>query len=180
MIRHARELMKGNHYNISGHSAGNRETKSTGIAVAGENTGEDSCRFCTILRGDAAAQVIYTDDISLAILDHRPLFPGHTLLLPRTHLLTLQDLPDELIDRFFRNVRLLARAVEDGMGADGSFVAVNNRISQSVPHLHVHIVPRRRHDGLKGFFWPRQRYCDEREINRVGELLRFAVKRLEM
>jgi len=150
----------------------------TGLAEGEKKAGGNCCSFCSILRGEAAAHVIYADDISLAILDHRPLFPGHSLLLPRAHLLTLTDLPDEMIDQFFRNVRLLARAVEVGMRADGSFVAVNNRISQSVPHLHVHIVPRRRHDGLKGFFWPRHRYSDEREINRVGESLRLAVEQL--
>jgi histidine triad (HIT) family protein len=136
------------------------------------------CRFCTIIRGETPAQLIFADDISLAFLDRRPLFPGHLLLVPREHLATLAELPESLTGPFFGNVRLLARAVEEGMNAEGSFVAVNNRVSQSVPHLHVHIVPRRRHDGLKGFFWPRHAYLDESEIARVAEMLRSAVARL--
>jgi len=139
---------------------------------------EQGCRFCAIIQGETPAQVSFEDDISLAFLDRRPLFPGHLLLVPREHLATLAELPEKLTGPFFNNVRLLARAVEEGMAAEGSFVAVNNRVSQSVPHLHVHIVPRRRHDGLKGFFWPRHPYLDEVEIVRVAEMLRSAVARL--
>ena len=95
---------------------------------------------------------------TLAFLDHRPLFPGHTLLVPRAHIETLLDLPDDVLPELFANARLLARAMEEALGAEGSFVAINNRVSQSVPHLHVHVVPRRRKDGLRGFFWPRQKY----------------------
>ncbi len=141
-------------------------------------TPEKGCRFCGIVRGETPTQVIFADEVSLAFLDHRPLFPGHTLLVPRAHLSTLADLPEDLTGPFFKNVRLLARAVEEGMAAEGSFVAVNNRVSQSVPHLHVHIVPRRRHDGLKGFFWPRHPYGDEAEISRVAAELRGAIDRL--
>jgi histidine triad (HIT) family protein len=139
---------------------------------------EQACRFCAIIRGEMPAHVIFADDISLAFLDRRPLFPGHLLLVPRQHMPTLAELPERLTGPFFCNVRLLARAVEEGMAAEGSFVAVNNRVSQSVPHLHVHIVPRRRHDGLKGFFWPRHPYLDEAEIARVAEMMRSAVERL--
>ena len=131
-----------------------------------------------MLRGEAPALTVFADDVSLAFLDHRPLFPGHTLLIPRMHCETLADLPEELTGRFFRNVRLLAGAVEAAMAAEGSFVALNNRVSQSVPHLHVHIVPRRRHDGLKGFFWPRHPYESEQEMARVAELVRVAVEQL--
>jgi histidine triad (HIT) family protein len=142
------------------------------------DAGEQGCRFCAIIRGELSAHVIYADDVSLAFLDQRPLFPGHLLLVPREHVTTLTELPERLAGPLLSNISLLARAVETGMDAEGSFVAVNNRVSQSVPHLHVHIVPRRRHDGLKGFFWPRHPYRDEAEIARVAEALRAAVARL--
>jgi len=109
-------------------------------------------------RGDApAARVLETDTV-MAFLDHRPLFPGHCLVIPREHVDTLGDLPGRLTAPLFDAAAAVARALEAGLGADGSFVAVNNRVSQSVPHLHVHVVPRRRGDGLRGFFWPRGRY----------------------
>ena len=109
-------------------------------------------------RGDApAARVLETDTV-MAFLDHRPLFPGHCLVIPREHVDTLGDLPGPLTAPLFAAAAAVARALEAGLGADGSFVAVNNRVSQSVPHLHVHVVPRRRGDGLRGFFWPRGRY----------------------
>ena len=103
---------------------------------------------------------MFSDDISVAFLDFRPLFAGHTLLIPREHHETLADLPDELLEAYFRNIRLLSVAIRDAMGAQGSFVANNNAVSQSVPHLHFHIVPRVRKDGLRGFFWPRRKYKD--------------------
>ena len=111
----------------------------------------------------------------MAFLDHRPLFPGHCLLIPKSHFETLSDLPEGLIKPFFFNVQLLARAVETAREAEGSFVAMNNRVSQSVPHLHVHIVPRRRKDGLKGFFWPRHKYANEAEMLEVQEAIRSAI-----
>lgn len=107
---------------------------------------------------------MFEDAISLAFLDNRPLFVGHTLLVPKQHFETLADLPPDLIGPFFGNVQLLARAVEQGLEAEGTFVAINNRVSQSVPHLHVHIVPRRKKDGLRGFFWPRQSHPDEAQM----------------
>lgn len=116
------------------------------------------CIFCDIAAGSVEAEIVFEDERTLAFLDHRPLFPGHTLLIPREHHETLVDLPDDLIQPFFSNTRLLARAIRDAMGAEGTFVAMNNKVSQSVPHLHVHVVPRRRKDGLRGFFWPRHRY----------------------
>ncbi len=136
------------------------------------------CAFCRIVRGEAASHIVLADEISLAFLDHRPLFRGHCLLVPRDHVPTLADLPSAVIGSFFASVQLLARAVEVGLVAEGSFVAVNNRISQSVPHLHVHVVPRRRGDGLRGFFWPRQRYASDAEMARVQELLRTAIAEL--
>jgi len=122
--------------------------------------------------------VVFEDELSLAFLDHRPVFPGHCLLIPKQHFETLTDLPENLIGPFFKNVQLLSRAVESAMEAHGTFVAMNNRVSQSVPHLHTHIVPRRRKDGLKGFFWPRQPYKSEEEAELVQEKIRKAVAEL--
>ena len=107
--------------------------------------------------------MVFEASAVVAFLDHRPLFPGHCLVVPREHVETLGDLPARLTAPLFDAVALLSRAVEPGLGADGSFVAVNNRVSQSVPHLHVHVVPRRRGDGLRGFFWPRQKYASDEE-----------------
>ena len=136
------------------------------------------CAFCRILGGEVDAHVVLEDDDTLAFLDHRPLFPGHVLLMPREHVETLPDLPDELVAPLFSNARLLARAMEEGLGADGSFVAINNRVSQSVPHLHVHIVPRRWKDGLRGFFWPRHKYESEAQAAEIAGRLREAVDAL--
>ena len=118
---------------------------------------------------------MFEDEISAAFLDYRPLFPGHVLLIPKEHYETLADLPAAVVGPFFSNAQLLARAVEAAMEAEGSFVAINNRVSQSVPHLHVHIVPRRRKDGLKGFFWPRHNYGSEEEMEQVKRAIRAAV-----
>lgn len=104
---------------------------------------------------------------SLAFLDHRPLFPGHVLLIPRKHHETLKDLPPGLMGPLFAHAQMLSQAVETAMGAEGTFLAINNRVSQSVPHLHVHIVPRRKGDGLRGFFWPRRKYETAEEMERV-------------
>ncbi len=135
------------------------------------------CKFCEITASEGAA-FIFEDDISVAFLDSRPLFPGHTLLIPKVHYETLEDLPAKLVGPFFRNVQLLTRAVERAMAAEGVFNAINNRVSQSVPHLHVHIVPRRRGDGLRGFFWPRGKYRDEAEQAAVREAIRNALESL--
>jgi histidine triad (HIT) family protein len=138
----------------------------------------ESCRFCAIVRGEVDGKVVLEDAETLAFLDNRPLFPGHSLLVPREHVETLGDLPDDLLPAFFANARLLARAMEVGMGAEGSFVAINNRVSQSVPHLHVHVVPRTKGDGLRGFFWPRQKYRDEADAAETAERLRATVDSL--
>ena len=138
-----------------------------------------SCLFCGIINGDVDASIVYQDDVSIAFLDHRPLFHGHCLLVPRSHFETLNDLPKELVSPVFENVQLLARAVEVVLGAEGSFVAMNNRVSQSVPHLHVHIVPRKRKDGLKGFFWPRTKYGNEAEILAVQKAIRSAIAEIQ-
>jgi histidine triad (HIT) family protein len=136
------------------------------------------CIFCAVVSGELAVRVIFEDDASIAFLDHRPVFPGHCLLIPKKHFETLADLPADLIEPFFKNVQLLARAVESGVLADGTFVAMNNKVSQSVPHLHVHIVPRRRKDGLKGFFWPRHKYESDEEADLVQAAIRNSISSL--
>jgi len=133
------------------------------------------CVFCTIARGEVPAHIVYEDDVVIAFLDHRPVFLGHTLVAPRAHIETLADLPADLLEPFFAPVQRVARAVEAGMEADGTFVAINNKISQSVPHLHAHVVPRRRKDGLRGFFWPRQKYRDEDQMIETAGLIRAAL-----
>ena len=138
----------------------------------------DSCLFCRIVSGDLSATIVYEDDNSFAFLDHRPLFPGHTLLVPREHAETLGDLPTKNVGPYFEAAQLLSRAVESAMEAEGTFVAMNNRVSQSVPHLHVHVVPRRKKDGLKGFFWPRTKYKDEEEMKVVARKIAGALQEL--
>ena len=143
------------------------------------NNGREDCAFCKIVRGEVPSCTVFEDEASLAFLDHRPLFPGHCLLIPRQHFETLLDLPASLITALFLNAQLLARAAELALGAEGSFVAVNNRVSQSVPHFHIHVVPRRKKDGLKGFFWPRQKYKDEAAMREVQSALKSAIAQLQ-
>jgi histidine triad (HIT) family protein len=130
------------------------------------------CLFCRIVAQNQEARIVFNDAISLAFLDHRPLFPGHCLLIPKTHFETLADLPGDLVGPLFLNVQRLAETVQRVMKAEGTFVGINNRVSQSVPHFHVHIVPRRRKDGLRGFFWPRRPYTSEDQSAAVQKALR--------
>ena len=136
------------------------------------------CAFCKIVRSELQSYNVFEDDITLAFLDKRPLFPGHCLLIPKSHYETLIDLPSSLVAPLFQNAQLLTRAMEQGLQAEGTFVAINNRISQSVPHLHIHIVPRHTKDGLKGFFWPRQHYQDEATILHIQSTLRSTITQL--
>ncbi len=137
----------------------------------------DECPFCAIVSGEEDGRVVFEDEISVAFLDHRPLFPGHSLLVPREHLETLADLPPELVGPFFENAQLLSVAIPEAMEKPGSFVAINNKVSQSVPHLHVHIAPRRPKDGLRGFFWPRRKYESDEHLHETAEAIRAAVER---
>jgi histidine triad (HIT) family protein len=130
-----------------------------------------ACAFCEIAQSRVAAAVVFEDRNCVAFLDHRPLFPGHCLVIPKSHYETMADLPDDALRALFGMARSLSVAVEKGLGAEGSFVAVNNRVSQSVPHVHIHVVPRRKKDGLKGFFWPRGKYRDEAEMEAAREIL---------
>ena len=135
------------------------------------------CVFCEIVAGRQPAHVVLDDELTIAFLDARPLFPGHTLLVPREHVETLPDLPADHVAPYFERAQRLARAMESpaGLGAAGSFVAINNRISQSVPHLHTHVVPRNRKDGLRGFFWPRTKYDDLAEAESYALRVREAI-----
>ena len=138
----------------------------------------ENCLFCRIVTGEVPAVVVYEDDDAVAFLDHRPLFHGHTLLVPRQHVETLVHLPRELLGPFFDAAQALAQAVPHAMKAEGTFVAMNNCVSQSVPHLHVHIVPRRKKDGLKGFFWPRTKYKDDDEMKVVRKKIAHSLQEL--
>jgi histidine triad (HIT) family protein len=133
--------------------------------------------FCKIVSGSIEAAIVFEDEASLAFLDNRPLFHGHTLLIPKEHVETLPDLPPDLINQFFSSLQVICRGVETAMDAEGTFVAMNNRVSQSVPHLHVHVVPRRKKDGLKGFFWPRTKYSDDQELQDVRTRVRSAISK---
>jgi len=137
-----------------------------------------ACVFCEIVAGERPAHVVLDEDEVFAFLDVRPLFPGHTLLVPKKHYETLLDLPQDLIPPLFDAAQRLAGVMETELGAAGSFVAVNNRVSQSVPHMHVHIVPRNRKDGLRGFFWPRTKYASDDEAAAMAERLRKAVSQV--
>lgn len=131
-----------------------------------------ACAFCQIRDGAADAALVLDDPAALAFLDVRPVFEGHVLVIPRSHHVTLLDLPDEEIAPFFSAVQRLARAVRDAMDADGTFVANNNVVSQSVAHLHFHVVPRSKGDGLRGFFWPRQHYSTPARMAEVAAAIR--------
>ncbi len=149
--------------------------------LSGEKkSGETTCIFCRIVRQEAPSNIVFRDKTSVAFLDRRPLFPGHCLVVPVEHYETLLELPMKLIEPLFSTVKLLAEAVQIGMKSDGSFVAANNIVSQSVPHLHVHVIPRRFHDGLKGFFWPRQSYSNERSAMEIQETLRKTISDLQL
>ncbi len=122
--------------------------------------------------------MVFEDEVAIGFLDHRPVFLGHVLLATKEHVETLADLPEAQILPLFRNAQLLAQAVEKAMDAEGTFVAINNRVSQSVPHLHIHIVPRRKGDGLRGFFWPRTKYENGEAVRRVQSAIRSAVEEM--
>ena len=133
------------------------------------------CLFCAIAAGDVPAEIVLADEVAVAFLDARPVFKGHVLVIPREHYETLADLPAELVGPLFTRVRRVSAAAPAALGAQGSFVALNNVVSQSVPHLHVHVVPRTRGDGLRGFFWPRQKYADDAEAAAFAQRIRDAL-----
>jgi len=143
-----------------------------------EEPGKLSCKFCFITRHEIDSQIVFEDEVSMVFLDKRPLFQGHCLVVPVKHYETLDDLPSNMIGPFFTNVQKVAIAVRQAMGADGTFVAINNRVSQSIPHLHVHVVPRKTKDGLKGFFWPRQAYPNLETELRVQDAIKKEIARV--
>jgi histidine triad (HIT) family protein len=149
-------------------------------ATSQENAGSKTkhCIFCTIIHGESKGYTVFEDEISVAFLDYRPLVHGHVLLTPKTHYETLIDLPKDLVGPLFANVQLLARVIEKSLAAGGTFVGINNRISQSVPHLHIHIVPRRKDDKLftQDFSWRRQPYTDEEALLQMQETIQAAVE----
>ena len=134
-----------------------------------------SCVFCKIIAGEIQSHRVYEDERTLVFLDNGPLFPGHCLVTPKQHYVTLMDLPPKMLEPLFTVAQTVCRAVEKGIGAEGSFVAVNNKISQSVPHLHLHVVPRTKGDGLRGFFWPRTKYADDAERTAYADRIRSAL-----
>lgn len=136
----------------------------------------ESCTFCRIIKKEEEAYVLFEDSKTIAFLDLKPLFPGHMLLVPKEHYANIMEIPEQTIGPLFNNVKRLSLALEDSLGAEGEFIAVNNKVSQSVPHMHIHIVPRKFKDGLKGFFWPRYRYNNKEEILRVQEKIVSALK----
>lgn len=143
--------------------------------MADRETERPACVFCSILAGGTTGHFVLDEPRVAAFLDQRPVFPGHVLVVPRDHHGQLTDLPGDLLEPLFGATQRLAVAVRDAMGAEGTFVAVNNKVSQSVPHLHVHVVPRTKGDGLRGFFWPRVRYAGNEEMTAVAASIRRAL-----
>lgn len=139
----------------------------------------EGCVFCRIIEGSAEADIVFRDDVATGFLDRRPLFPGHVLVVPARHVVTLADLPATSVGPFYRRVQAVSAAIPEALGAPGTFVATNNIVSQSVPHLHVHVVPRRPKDGLRGFFWPRTVY-EPGEAGAIAARLAGALERIEL
>jgi histidine triad (HIT) family protein len=141
----------------------------------------DTCAFCSIVKGEPgetpSRNVVFEDRISIAFLDRKPVFLGHCLLVPKEHYGTLYQLPQEVVGPLFQNAQLLGRAVESAMKADGSFVAINNAVSQSVPHLHIHVIPRKFRDGLRGFFWPRMEYESPEQMAQIADSIRASLNK---
>lgn len=142
------------------------------------NVENSTCAFCEIAAGNLPAYIVYETPDVFAFLDNYPLFPGHVLLCPREHYMTVTDIPRNLAGLLMDATQLLAEAVESAVDAEGTFIAINNRVSQAVPHLHIHIVPRRRRDGLRGFFWPRQKYKDDEAREAVRDAIEREVQKL--
>ncbi len=144
-----------------------------------ENTIKEECLFCAIQGDNTSCFRVFKNDDVFVFLDHRPLFPGHCLLITKAHIATLAELPLPLLHGIAENMRMIAIAVQRAMKAEGTFIAINNIVSQSVPHFHVHIVPRRKGDGLRGFFWPRMKYKSDEEAAAIADLIRKEIARTQ-
>jgi histidine triad (HIT) family protein len=140
---------------------------------------DETCLFCRIVAGELEAVIVHATANTVAFLDHRPIFEGHTLVVPREHHETLLDLPSDQVEPLFSTAQMLTGAVQTALDSVGTFVAMNNKVSQSVPHLHVHIVPRRPRDGLRGFFWPRTKYSSAERMVEVGAAIAVAAEAAE-
>lgn len=140
---------------------------------------DESCIFCQVIAGEIPGALVLDEPECLTYLDLNPLIPGHCVLVPRQHYPTLLEAPDKLIGTLFSNAKLIAKAMEEALGAEGTFVGMNNKINQDVPHLHIHIVPRRLKDGLRGFMWRRKPYEDNTEIREVQKKLRIALLKMK-
>lgn len=134
------------------------------------------CVFCQIVAGKVPAEIVVENNEALAFLDKSPLQHGHVLLIPKLHIETLDQLPPEQSGDFFKMTQMISMAVERGLDAEGTFIALNNKVSQSVPHIHMHIVPRKKGDGLKGFFWPRKKYTSDDHMTETASKIREALK----
>ncbi len=139
---------------------------------------DSQCTFCAIIEGSIKNHKVFEDDTTVAFLDDKPVFEGHVLIVPREHIRTFEELPKTLVDPIFSNVKLISMGVERAMDADGTFIAINNNVSQSVPHLHIHVVPRRFEDGLRGFFWPRYPYKSGERAAEVCEAIKKEISSL--
>ncbi len=136
---------------------------------------EPPCLFCDVVNGNVPVRAVLSDDVAIAFLDRSPVFKGHVLIVPRRHTLTLADLDSDLVGGLFQRVQRVSARMPAALGCDGTFVAINNVVSQSVAHLHVHVVPRRRKDGLRGFFWPRVSYASDAEADDYAKRLTDAL-----
>lgn len=140
---------------------------------------KETCLFCRIIAKDEKSFIVFEDENFISFLDKRPLFPGHSLLLPKLHVNTIYDLPKNLSASIVQHTKLVGKAIENAMQSEGSFIALNNIVSQSVPHLHIHLVPRNKGDGLKGFFWPRNKYESEEHMSAIQKQIQDEIKQLE-
>ena len=144
-------------------------------AVTERAASDTECDFCAVLRGEQKVTLIYENDRLMSFLDHRPLFHGHVLLIPKIHVLRMSELPEDRVQEFFMEAQRLERAVEAGLEADGSIILINNIVSQSVPHLHLHVIPRRKKDGLRFWLGPRRPYDSEQPAEFYANKIRIAL-----
>jgi len=152
-----------------------RSEKTSSADWRAQQTPNANCPFCSILRKGTSAFEVFRDEISVSFLDRRPVFLGHCLLIPLGHFETLYDLPKKLVGPFFLNAQLVGMGVQTAMGADGTLILINNKVSQSVPHLHIHIIPRRVGDHLRGFMWPRLKYESEDQMAKIASSISIAI-----